>query len=142
MRPPLGAVMGREKIYSKDKIPEDNFSWYLLPENEKQKRAEERLSGQFPSKIKSENLENTLLEIINLCKENNIELIGVKFPLANSYLKMSDKNDYCADQLFILNGLKVLDYRSIFVDKQENFSDQDHLNSVGGEEFVNILLAK
>lgn len=117
-----------------------NIAWRNLSENQKMKNANERISGQFPVKAKSENLEKTLLEIIKLCKENNIELIGVKFPLSASYLKLIDGKDYGAEKVFKSKGLKVVDYESVFKNREEYFGDQDHLNPKGAEEFVKILL--
>jgi len=136
------------KLYLEDKIakkinPQDrrgnNIIWDKLSEVEKDKRALDRIEGQFPSKNKSEKLEKTLLEIIKLCKTNRIELIGVKFPLSNSYLKLSSNKNYGADQIFKSNHLKVMDYSSIYKNQEKYFGDQDHLNPNGGKEFVKVL---
>lgn len=114
--------------------------WSKLPESEQIKWSEVRVRGQFSSKNKSLNLEKTLLEIINLCKTNGIELIGIKFPVSHTYLKIVGHRNYGADQLFISNGLKVIDSESIFINNDEYFGDQDHLNKKGGEAFVKELL--
>lgn len=130
-----------QKIYPQKNKMGDHLTWNQLPEKERLKRASERAEGQFPPKKASEKLENTLLEIIKLCKSKNIELIGLKFPLSNDYLQTLNKRNFGADQLFISNGLEVLDYESVFRNKQEYYKDEDHLNFNGGEEFVKILLA-
>ena len=96
--------------------------------------------GQFPTKNKSLKLEKTLMEIIDLCKTNGIELIGLKFPVSKTYLKIVGQRNYGADQLFISNGLKVIDQESTFIDNDGYFGDQDHLNPKGGEAFVEKLL--
>ena len=125
----------------KNNIP-NNMIWNQLPEEEKFKRSRERVSGQFPTKEKSERLEKTLLEIINLCKKNNIKLIGLKFPLSSPYLKILKNRNYGADSLFYSHGLKVLDYESIFTRKEKYFKDEDHLNFEGGKKFAKTLLSK
>lgn len=114
--------------------------WSKLPKSEQVKRSEERVMGQFPTKNKSLKLEKTLLEIIDLCKTNGIELIGIKFPVSDTYLKILGRKNYGADQLFISNGLKVIDNESTFIKNDDYFGDQDHLNPKGGEAFVEKLL--
>lgn len=135
--------------YLEDKLtqiffPESKASskviWNQLSEGERVKRAEERVSGQFPSKHKSQNLEKALKEIIDVCQSHHIELIGVKFPLSKQYLEALGQKNYGADQIMISKGLRVLDYKSVFIDHTDYFRDQDHLNSKGGEEFAKILL--
>ncbi|MFC4163200.1 hypothetical protein ACFOWU_06030 [Epilithonimonas zeae] len=129
-----------EKILNLKDDTGSNFVWNELNETEKNKRAKERINGQFPSKNKSKALEKILLEIIFLCKTNNIELIGIKFPLSNSYLKLLRDKNYGADKLFLSNGLKVIDYKSIYKNQEKYFGDQDHLNTEGGKEFIKTLL--
>lgn len=131
-----------KKIFTQEKKVHDNFKWITFSENERLKRAEERVLGQFPTPDKSEKLEKTLVEIINICKINNIELIGLKFPLSNSYIKVLEDRNYDADRVFTSHGLKVIDYQLIFKNDEGYFSDEDHLNSTGGQELTKLLLTK
>lgn len=131
-----------KKIFPQEIHPLGNVVWSKLPEKEKFKRAEERIKGQFPTPNKSEKLEKILLEIITLCKANKIELIGLKFPLSNTYITALGNRNYGADKVFLSNGLRVMDYKTIFVDEEDYFSDQDHLNFKGGEELVKKILKK
>lgn len=116
--------------------------WSKLLKVEQVKRAEDRVAGQFPSKYRSTKLSETLVEIIELCQKNNIELVGIKFPLSQSYLEKLENRNYGADRLFISKGLKVLDYKPLFVNKDDYFGDQDHLGPKGGEEFIKIMMTK
>ncbi|KFC22774.1 hypothetical protein [Epilithonimonas lactis] len=118
----------------------NDIIWSKLSKKEQIKRSEERVAGQFPTKNRSQKLEKTLLEIIQLCKVNGIELIGIKFPASETYLKIVGKRNYGADQLFLSNGLKVIDYELSFINNDDYFGDQDHLNPKGGEAFVEKLL--
>lgn len=131
-----------EKVLKIQDEKSNDVIWNNLPNKEKLLRAEERVSGQFPSMVPSEKLKNTLQEIITLCKAHHIELIGLKFPVTGSYLKALNEKKYNADDIFISKGLKVLDYQSLYAEKDEVFSDQDHLNFKGGKEFVKILFEK
>ena len=119
-----------------------NIIWSDLSEKERIKRAKERVVGQFPTEDKSEDLEKTLLEIIDLCKTNNIELIGLKFPLSRNYLDLMGKRNYGADMLFISKGLNVLDGESIFKNRDDYFGDHDHLNSKGAKVFIDFIEIK
>jgi CTP synthase (UTP-ammonia lyase) len=100
------------------------------------------MKKQFSTNVKSTSLQNTLLEIISLCQKNEIELIGIKFPLSNSYIELLDSMSYGADQLFISKDLKVIDLKEVFVDNPEYFANQDHINSKGSKIFTEILFEK
>ncbi len=144
-------VNGLFRIYIQDKIKmllnqrkntANKIIWSELSDNEKLKRAEERVDGQFVSKNRSKKLENTLLDIIRLCKNNNIKLIGIKFPVSSSYLLKISKKNYNADSILISKGVEVLNYREIFKDKDYFFNDQDHLNTKGSEAFTKEIFKK
>ena len=129
-----------ENIVIGKKDVSNDIIWSKLKEKEQIKRSEERVAGQFPTKNRSQNLEKTLLEIIHLCKVNGIALIGIKFPASETYLKIVGQRNYGADQLFLSNGLRVIDHESTFLNNDDYFGDQDHLNPKGGEAFVEKLL--
>jgi len=144
-------INGLFRIYLEDKLKillnqqqktTNKVIWNKLSENEKLKRAEERIEGQFISKKPSQKLEKTFLNIIRICKNNNIELIGIQFPLSPSYLKKIGNRNYGADRILISNGLDVLNYRDIFKKDNAFFGDQDHLNAKGGQVFVNKVFEK
>lgn len=116
--------------------------WSDCPEDDRIKSAENRMKSQFPADNNSKRLEKTLLEIIHLCQTNEIELIGIKFPLSSSYLKVLDSQSYGADELFLSKDLNVKDYKEIFIENPEYFANQDHLNSKGGKIFTKRLLTE
>jgi hypothetical protein len=129
-------------IYQPNKNSLNEKVWSDRPEDDRIKGAENRMKSQFPADNKSKRLERTLLEIIHLCQINEIELIGIKFPLSSSYLKVLDSKSYGADELLTSKGLHVKDNKEIFKDNPEYFADHDHLNSKGGEIFTKRLLTK
>jgi hypothetical protein len=115
------------------------LTWMLLSSDEKIKLSRNRAHTQFPDDKNSVNLEQDLTEIIKLCKQNNIELIGVKLPLTTEYGKITANKSYGADSVIKLNGYKVLDYSKSYAGNSEYFADPDHLNETGGRYFVNLL---
>ena len=80
-----------------------------------------------------------MFDIINICKKNNIELIGVKFPLSSNYLSFVKNKNYGADELFYKQSLKVIDGKQLFIQKDCLFSNQDHLNIVGCKLFSDFV---
>ncbi len=128
--------------FKKNDNIENEIPWFKLSESERIKRVEIRKQSQFESKFKSKKLEEKLLEIIDLCRNNNIELIGVKFPLPNTYVKILGDKNFGADKILLSNGIKVFDNKLIFIDHNEYFKNTDHMNSLGGKIFTKILLEK
>lgn len=113
--------------------------WEDLEESDKIRIATSRVNGQFPSQKSSVELKNALIEIIHISKESKFNLIGVKFPLSNSYLSHLGVKDYGAKAIFLKFGIPVLDYSEGFIENDKYFKDSDHLNSEGGELFSTML---
>jgi hypothetical protein len=126
----------------KNDNPNKDVPWYKLSENERIKRVEIRKQAQFGSEFKSKKLEETLIEIINLCRMNKIELIGIKFPIPNTYVKILGDKNFGADKVLLSYGVTVIDSKLIFIDHNEYFKNTDHMNSKGGKIFTKILLDK
>ena len=119
-----------------------SINWNLLTPEEQNISAQSRFIEQFNYENKSEQLTETLIRIIELCKENNIEIIGIQFPLSEVYFaKIGDKS-FGANAIFMKNQLKVYDYRELFFKHDDFFMNQDHLNEIGSKEFVKILSKK
>jgi hypothetical protein len=136
-------IKGREvlKAYLNSKLRGKNNhyrKWNSLSLAEKIKLSNTRFNFQFNHE-KSELLTSSLFEIINLSKENNIELIGVKFPLSNEYCSILGDTSFEADHFFESNKINVIDYKKKFSKNQDFFNDQDHLNNKGSIEFIKIL---
>jgi hypothetical protein len=147
-QPKVGALL---KSFLKSKIKQgfqknistsNDWSWEKLPEEERMQFAEIRKKQQFPTDNKSEKLESTLIEIIRLCQLNGITLLGIKFPLSESYLNTMGNINYGADKLFYSNGIKVIDHTLLFKNNNEYFKDPDHLSSLGSVAYTKILLKK
>jgi hypothetical protein len=120
--------------------------------NSKQKTQKKRemsleqfYNSRFGEREISKELTKSLLRIIGTCKERNIILIGIKFPLRQDYVKLMEvkgNKSYGADSIFKSTNIPVMDYKKIFNSHDELFSNQDHLNVLGGRKFAKLLLEK
>mgnify|MGYP000406604071 CR=1 FL=1 len=123
------------KLIKKNIVKKDWEDW----SHKKQKESSiNRFNFQFSYK-KSNMLTSSLQEIINLCKNNNIELIGIKFPLTKEYISILGDNSFGADNIFESNNIRVINFKKIYLKNDEYFRDQDHLNRKGSIEFVKTL---
>jgi hypothetical protein len=115
-------------------------TWAEMSIDNRMKMAEIRVLEQFPSNDRSIRLEQTLLEIISTCKQNNITLIGIKFPLPLEYITTLGNRTYNIGNIFKSNNITILDYTRAFIYNNEYFNDADHLNELGRHEFIKLLL--
>jgi hypothetical protein len=132
-----GIVERYFKSLFKDKKPKI-YDW-ATNEN-KQKDSEKRAKKQFLGTESSESLKLCMTEIVKFCRENNIDIIAVKFPLAKDYLTEVNGRNFGADTHFTELGIKTYDFTEIYIDHDEYFANQDHLNDIGGEMFAKELL--
>ena len=86
-----------------------------------------------------QNLEKSLLEIINLCKQKNIKLIGIKFPLSGEFLVILGNKSYKADSILISQGIEVWDFKNTFSNIDNYFEDPDHVNPEGANVLIDSL---
>jgi len=117
-----------------------NKTWSDFSAEERKERAKRRKQRQYPSPHKSIKLHQSFKDIINICINNNIELVGVKFPLSSDYIKIT-KNiiNYDAGNILKLYGFRVLNFKKVFIHQNMFFNNQDHLNEKGAQMFVKIL---
>lgn len=86
---------------------------------------------------------------IQLCKEHNIKLIFLKFPLTKSIfdeLKNNVDSNYItnrpAEDIVRKNNIPILDFEYIYVNNPELFFDTHHLNRMGKIKFSDALSLK
>lgn len=113
--------------------------WALLSDKERKSASIGRYRFQFNFAYGSDPLKSALDEIIQLCHDNNIELIGIQYPLTKIYKDTIKDSSFYADRYFMSHHLKVLDYRRLYQDDDDYFSNQDHLNPEGSQAFVKVL---
>lgn len=106
--------------------------------------ARSRLRDQFPEAKVSYKLIRKYQELINVIRENNYEIIAIKYsvhPYYDSLIRSSTAAIYlnsAMDSLASVNGLKPVDF-SKNISNEKYYYDQDHLNRVGSEEFIRIF---
>lgn len=121
------------------KVKANKAPWSSLSRATKFKLAESRVKEQFPSDTSSKKLEKSLLDIINLCKQKNIKLIGIKFPLSGEFLEILGNKSYKADSILISQGIEVWDFKNTFSNIDNYFEDPDHVNPEGANVLIDSL---
>jgi len=117
-----------------------NSDFSNVPVEQRIRRSQQRIKTQYPGPEVSEPLTLCLKEIITICENENICLIGVKFPLTREFFEELDDRSYGADSIFMAHHLTVFDYKGIFLDSISYFRDQDHLNIKGSGLFMELFL--
>jgi hypothetical protein len=123
--------------------------WESLPESEKYEITQERVE-QFYSYGLSETMIQSFEDIVNICEEYGIHLIGIKFPLPDLYIEAVNepenaevyRNHQRADSIFSSYGLEILDFSNQFKGMSHLYKDEDHLNPIGGELLADTLKAR
>lgn len=146
-QPKTGAVLRKYFLSKLDNLFTSNqaeevktdLNWNDMSMEAKDKRISKRIATQFNSPESSKLLEETLLNIINICKTNNIIIIGVKFPVTKAYYKHTKDKSYGVESIFRENNLTVLDFQSSYIDNDNMFYNEDHLTTKGGKIFNNLL---
>ena len=140
----IAAVYLRSKLalQTKQTAAAAMTKWVELPESQKKENSISKAKSEFSYEESSHSLRTALEDIILLCRKNNVELIGIKFPLSREYIKAIGNKTYNADSTFFKQNLRVLDFKNIYINEDSYFSNEDHLNQLGGKEFVKILSEK
>ncbi len=113
------------------------IKWQDLTKEDINKSIQDRFTYQFET-AHSDSLTNSLKKIVTFCKENNMELIGVKFPLAPAYYEKTSSANFGADSVFAKLGINVIDI-SHQLKSDSLFVDPDHVNRTGSLQFSQIL---
>lgn len=114
--------------------------WGSLNQEKRLELAKERIEYHFAFKEKSKQMSRALDEIMSFCHTNDIELIGIKFPLSNDYYNLIKERGYKADSLIKDSGYIVMDFTTLYVNNDDYFFNQDHLNKEGGKAFADTLI--
>lgn len=142
LEPKYGVLLNNyfKSLFSPSPSSKAKSTWNNLSEKAKGEASLERFNDQFAFSKPSNNLEKALLEIIKTCRDNGINVIGIKFPLSKQYNKVLGEKSYHAESLFQKNNIKVYNFNSKIIQRDEFFEDQDHLNNDGAKIFKQLLL--
>lgn len=97
-----------------------------------------RFKDQFKRHKKSSHLRGELEQIISICKENDIKIFGLKFPLVREYAYMAEGSNFGADKIFYEQDIPVIDCQNLIFD-YSMYKDQDHLTEEGGYILLGVI---
>ncbi|MEM7186391.1 MAG: hypothetical protein AAF466_07010 [Bacteroidota bacterium] len=101
-------------------------------------RARLRAGIHYGASKRSKEMEALLTEIIQLCKQQGVEVMGLKFPLSPEYREATNGLGYAPDRIFEKAGVELLDFRAI-LNRPEDFRDQDHVSETGGRKLLPVI---
>jgi hypothetical protein len=119
-----------------------DFSFATLSIEKQQERSMDRVKTQYPNNEPSEKMTKCLAEIVSICEVKKVKLIGIKFPLSNSFLEALGSNGYGADSILREKEIEIYDFKKSFAMHTNYFRDQDHVNKLGSIELSKLLGAK
>lgn len=129
-----------ESRITRNELPNyENYDFSKVSTSVRLRRSKDRVKSQYPSGNSSEFLKDCLEEIIHLCQQKNIEIIGIKYPLTHEFIDELGDNSFHADQFLKENGYKVIDLKKSFANQISYFRDQDHLNYAGSKNFIYLM---
>lgn len=105
-------------------------------------QAKKRYNSLFVDKSISQINLDAFYRIIEICNENNITLIFIKFPLANIYNNLIKEDHFKITQMIENHEIKIIDLKNVFNNDQSLFIDVDHLNDNGAKKIPEILKQK
>lgn len=132
----------KEKIFFSKKLGEKKLSpesFVNLSKQEKIRRSRSRIEQQY--KKESLTQKYAFNDIIDICKENNIDLLLIKFPLSEEFIKERSKN---ANYNYIKKtnyNFPLLDFSNSILDSKF-YRDQDHLNEEGLKILEKLIIEK
>ncbi|MDO4188407.1 MAG: hypothetical protein Q4D29_05390 [Lachnospiraceae bacterium] len=82
-----------------------------------------------------------LQKLVDLCNENDVELALIKLPMINGNWcnSIDDQIQSFADKNGVLYKNFIDDFDSIGFNMHEDFTDGQHMNSIGAEKFTKVL---
>ncbi|MBD8490891.1 hypothetical protein IFO69_19215 [Echinicola sp. CAU 1574] len=102
-------------------------------------RGEKRVRLHFDNLRKSEVLSQDLSDMIEMCEAKGVKVFGIKYPLTSAYLRAMNSSNFGSDSVMKAYGCRILDFQKIFMERNDLFSDEDHLNLEGGKLFANMI---
>lgn len=133
----LSLILGSKEPEKND----EKQTWYKKSQTYRFNKSKKRADLQYPSDFASITLKKALKQIIEISKNKNIDIIGLKFPLSPTYRTITKTKGYSADKMLTQSGFKVLNFQKMF-NRETYFSDQDHVNKRGSIIFVDSLISK
>jgi hypothetical protein len=116
--------------------------WVDLPMKERIERASTWVPTQNPVDKQSKKMKDALADIVNLCRRNNIRIVGIEYPMTSEYNDVLDRMKYLPNLYLEKEGIPVIKAQRLFMDHDDYFEDVDHLDPAGAKAFVKALVDK
>jgi hypothetical protein len=122
-----------KKISFKRKYGRQRRQWADYSIDEKRIKTAARVKQQYAEIMKSNKMISTLKDIFTLCEENDIYIVGLKFPMTKEYLAAMTNQQNTLNDIFISNNIEIINFSHSFIEYNNLFADVDHLNNTGGK---------
>lgn len=114
-------------------------AWPKLNDNARNSAALSRINQQLYSPYDARMVRSFLL-LIELCRKNDIEILGIKYPVSVEHRKhLADVNVTQVYDLFEKCNLESIDFSERYSDLS-CFENSDHLNDNTAREFAKVFL--
>jgi hypothetical protein len=114
-------------------------SFFDIGKQERIRRAKKRIARQYLEESLTQ--KSAFNHILDICKDNNIELFLIKFPLSEEYINERNVNKNYMGLKKTNNNFPVLDFSNSILDSKF-YRDQDHLNEDGLKILEKLIVAK
>jgi hypothetical protein len=127
----------RKKVNSEKKLSDESF--FDIGKQERIRRAKKRIAKQYLEESPTQ--KSAFNHILNFCKDNNVELFLIKFPLSQEYLNERNLNKNYIGLKKTNNNFPVLDFSTSILNSKF-YRDQDHLNEDGLKILEKLIVAE
>lgn len=136
----IGFVLNSFYEYFKTRSSQIEKPWSSLTENQRKEISIATGKSDHRNLMGNENFLEAYKALVNLCKQNKIKIIGVRFPVNENYINQCSEDDLKRVNEFLgaLNLDSHLDY-STLITNPKYFADEDHLNKQGIAKLAEII---
>jgi hypothetical protein len=140
----VSALRKEEYQFRNDGFTEVEEDFSRLPISVRRAKAQERFKAHFGKYQTIDSLQvNSLRKIAETCRNHNIRLVLVSFPLSLDYADLTEKQESVGQVKKLHQSIAaketVLDFRNAFLNQPHLFSDPDHLNKTGASALSGLL---
>ena len=129
-------------LFNSDLIERDLGKFHPSQRNSLKKDIEQFKNNKYQRTLDYSNIEiKYLFNIVNFCKENDIELVFISTPVHQEYTMRKTKEFETLKKFYNseLSEFKYLDFSEFYM-PDKCFQDMDHLNALGAESFTKNLM--
>jgi len=142
---PTMKVVARTAVYNVmssllRKVFKSNNISIPINQNFNEKKLLKRYNLQIGNQMQSSIQHKYLYKIIQFCELNNIDLFAINFPLQAKYLELVKRSKIDINKIMGRENIMLFDYSDRFINNDNYFLDQDHLNNLGANKLVEVFI--